>query len=316
MKKLYLMAAATMMAATNVNAQLSDETQGVGGLVLDSIYTTNSSGVRSMKYMYEYTEAKLPDMKWSLAYFDDNNNPIDNPRTVGRDIYTYDEQNRQKKVESYTEYNGELRLNTIEEIAEYDDVTGLPLVIYAYTVDKEDPDATPQLTQKAVTTKFYGSTGMEEVEVYLMQNGEWVLMGTIQYDYDDEGRLTRDVMNVAGIEIITDYEYDTHGHIAREVVIEQMEIVGVIYEISSMEMTFTNEYYDDGNLKSSAEYDEGKLVETGYYFWGDGVTTAIRQMASALEKTRLYYELNGLAKNGKPSHKGLYIYNGKKVMIK
>ena len=37
-----------------------------------------------------------------------------------------------------------------------------------------------------------------------------------------------------------------------------------MYEISSTEMTFTNEYYDDGNLMTSAEYDEGKLIETGY----------------------------------------------------
>ena len=309
------MAATAMMAATNVNAQLSDETQGVGGLVLDSVYMTNSSGVRDTKYVYEYNEAKLPKVKWSLAYLDEDGAPIDKPRTVGRDAYTYDEQNRQQKVESYTEYNGELRLNTIEEIVEYDAATGLPAVIYAYTVDKEDPDATPQLTEKIVVTKFHGSMGMEDMDIYMMNDGEWTLMGTTHYDYDENGRLIRDVMSV-GIEIVTEYEYDAHGHITREVVTQQVEMAGVMWEISSMEMTFTNDYYDDGNLKSSAEYDDGKFIETSHYFWGIGEATAIRQIESGLEAMNKYYDLNGSAKNGKPSRKGLYIFKGKKVLIK
>ena len=316
MKKYYLMAAIAIMSATNVRAQLSDETQGVGGLVLDSIYTTDSKEVRSMKYVYEYTEAKLPKVMWSLAYFDDNNSPIDEPRTVGRDTYTYDEQNRQQKRESYKESNGELRLSYIEEIAEYDAETGLPALVYAYSVDQDDPDAKPQLVQKAVTKKYHGSAGMEEVEVYQMQDGEWTLMGSIHYDYDEDGHLTRDVMSVAGLELVTDYEYDTHGHMTRKVVKQQTEIVGVMYEISSIEMTFANDYYDDGNLKTSAEYDDGAFIETSHYFWGDGVSTAIRQMESALETTNQFFDLNGMVKNGKPSRKGLYIYKGKKVMIK
>ena len=316
MKKILLMAAVAMMTATNMNAQLGDETQGVGGLVLDSVYTTNSSGARSMKYVYEYTEAKLPEVMWSLAFFDENNVPIDKPRTVGRDNYTYDEQNRQQKIESYTEYNGELRLSYIEEIAAYDATTGLPALVYAYKVDTEDPDATPQLTTKAVTTKYHGSMGMEEVEVYMMQDGEWTLMGSVHYDYDEDGHLTRDVMSVAGIEMVTDYEYDAYGHTTRKVVSQLVEIAGVTYEISSLEMTFTNEYYDDGNLKSSAEYDDGSYVETSYYFWGNGVTTAISQMKSALETADKYFDLNGSAKNGKFSRKGIYIYKGKKVIIK
>lgn len=315
MKKIQLMAAVAMMATTNVNAQLNQDTQGMGGLVLDSVYTTNSSGVRSMKYVYEYTEAKLPKVMWSLAYFDEKNAPIDNPRTVGRDNFTYDEQNRQRKIESYKEYNNELLLSNIEEIAAYDDATGLPSLVYAYTVDNDNPDVTPQLTEKVVTTKFHGSMGMEEAEVYLMQDGEWALIGTIHCDYDEDGRLTRDVISV-GVEIVTEYEYDAHGQIIRKVVKQQMEIAGVTYEINSMETTYTNEYYDDGNLKTSAEYDDGTFIETSHYFWGNGVITAIHQMVSAFETTNLFFGLNGSVNNGKPSHKGLYIYKGKKVLIK
>ena len=89
-----------------------------------------------------------------------------------------------------------------------------------------------------------------------------------------------------------------------------------MYEISSTEMTFTNEYYDDGNLMTSAEYDEGKLIETGYYFWGNGVTTAIRQMQETVRSFINYYDLQGRRLSNQPMLHGIYVKNGKKIMVR
>lgn len=315
MQKLLLTVAIAMMAAMNVNAQLSDDTQGVGGLVLDSLYTTDNSGARSMKYVYEYTEAKLPVVKQELAYFDEYNRWQEEPRLTGYETYSYDDQNRMQRLETWTEVEGTFRLSSIEEIAEFDAATGLAALIYAYNVDELDPDATPELTQKAVTTKYHGTVGIEDAEVYRMAEGEWMLLGTMHYDYDENGLVVQEVMSFGGYYIVTDYEYDDHGHMTREVVQERADFNGEIIVISNVDMTFTNEYYDDGNLKSSAEYDDGTYIETSHYFWGSGVTTAISRMESGLETIDRFYDLNGLSRIGRPSHKGLYIYRGRKVFL-
>ena len=314
-KALLLMVVAATMATTRVNAQISNETQGVGGLVLDSLYTTGSNGARSMKYVYEYTLAIKPKVRWELAYFDDTNHSLDEPRTSGYDAYTYDDQDRQQKQETYTESGGAFHLTHIEEIAEYDTETGLPAVIYTYDVDEQDPDATPQVRQKAVTTKYHGNIGLEEVEVYQMSDGEWMLMGSIYYAYDENGHVAQDVLSLGSIQLVTDYEYDAHGQLIKKVIKEQLDNNGVIFEISSVEMTFVNDYYDDGNLKTSSEYDDSKFIQTSYYFWGNGMITAIRQPESTLETLNRFFDLNGRRLSVKPSQRGIYIINGKKVAI-
>ena len=114
-----------------------------------------------MKYVYEYTQAKKPKVRWELAYFDDTNHSLDEPRTSGYDAYTYDDQDRQQKQETYTESGGAFHLTHIEEIAEYDTETGLPAVIYTYDVDEQDPDAT--VPDGSPTVK---KSGMSEVSAH------------------------------------------------------------------------------------------------------------------------------------------------------
>lgn len=305
-----------MMAAMNVEAQSVQETQGLGGLVLDSIYSVSNKGVRSTKYVFEYNEARLPQIRWEWGYFDEEGRHLDEARLVGYGKYYYDEQNRQKRYESSSEYNGTFIVTNAEEIAEYDEETGLPKLIYAYQSNEEDPEGPLQLVQKGVVTKYHGNIGIEEMEVYVLVYDEWRLFGIAYNTYDDEGQLVQESIEVGSSSIVTTYEYDDHSHVTLKVVQEILEYAGVLYEVSSMEMAFTNEYYDDGNLKTAAEYDNGTYIETAYYFWGDGVTTAIRQMQSVMSSVNKYYDMNGRLLNGKPTREGIYLHNGKKVIVK
>ena len=299
MKRFLTLCVAITMAALNVEAQGID-TQGQGGLVLDSLYSINKKGQRNMKYAYEYNEARLPQIRWEWIYFDEDGIHQDEARLTGYAKYYYDDQNRQQKYETYSESNGAFYVDHIEEIAEYDEATGLPKLIYAYQGSVDDPEAEPQLSQKGVVTKYHGNIGIEEMEVYIYVRGEWMLFGYSYNTYDDEGLLVQETIQVNSSSIVTTYEYDEHGKMTLKVVQEILEYMGELYEVSNLEMAFNNEYYDDGNLKTVTEYDNGTFIETSYYFWGDGVTTAIRQMQSVMSSVNKYYDIN----------------NGKKLVVK
>ncbi len=316
MKRILTLCVAITMAAMNAHAQSVDQTQGVGGLVLDSLYSINKNGQRNTKYVFEYNEARLPQIRWEWIYLGEDGSHQDEPRLSGYAKYYYDDQNRQQKYETYTESNGSFYVNHIEEIAEYDEATCLPKVIYAYQGSVDDPEAEPELAQKAVVTKYHGNIGIEEMEVYVFVRGEWMLFGYSYNTYDDEGQLVQETIQVGSSSIITTYEYDEHGKVTLKVVQEILEYGGQLYGVSNIEMAFTNEYYDDGNLKTVAEYDDDTYIETTYYFWGDGVTTAIRQMQSVMSSVDRYYDMNGRPLNAKPTREGIYLHNGKKLIVK
>lgn len=94
------------MAAMNAHAQSVDQTQGVGGLVLDSLYSINKNGQRNTKYVFEYNEARLPQIRWEWIYLSEDGIHLDEPYIAGYDKYYYDEHDRQQKVEAYQESNG------------------------------------------------------------------------------------------------------------------------------------------------------------------------------------------------------------------
>ena len=50
--------------------------------------------------------------------------------------------------------------------------------------------------------------------------------------------------------------------------------------------------------------------------WGDAETTGISIATAEAQQNGVYYDLNGRQIQGKPAQKGLYILNGKKVVIK
>lgn len=94
------------MAAMNVHAQSVDQMQGVGGLVLDSLYSVNNKDQRTTKFVYEYNQARLPQIKWECSYIGQGGIHLNEPYIAGYDKYYYDEHDRQQKVEAYQESNG------------------------------------------------------------------------------------------------------------------------------------------------------------------------------------------------------------------
>ena len=58
-----------------------------------------------------------------------------------------------------------------------------------------------------------------------------------------------------------------------------------------------------------AEWDEEEVIN-------GGIATELNAIDSASEETRVYYTLEGIKLNGKPTAKGVYLCNGKKVFIK
>ena len=94
------------MAAMNAHAQSVDQMQGVGGLVLDSLYSVNNKDQRTTKFAYEYNQARLPQIKWECSYIGQGGIHLDEPYIAGYDKYYYDEHDRQQKEEAYQESNG------------------------------------------------------------------------------------------------------------------------------------------------------------------------------------------------------------------
>ncbi len=316
MKRLILLGVAAIMAATNMNAQMSDETQGLGGLVLDSIYNEKSDGVIWTKSVYEYTKDKQPKVLRNFAFFDENNQKIDTPRHTDYITYFYDEQNRMQKEETCEVVDGKSRVLYIEEIVEYDAESGLPALIYSYGASESDPESTPQLERKGVVTKYHGNVGIEEMQIYMMQNDEWQLMASVIFTYDEQGHVLKEAMELGGMQLVTENEYDDHGQIIRKVVKQVQQFFGETIVLDSSETTFTNEYYEDGNLKTSALYQKDALIETKHYFWGKGTISGILQAINNQWLSGKWFDLNGRIINGKPTQKGVYIYNGKKTVCK
>ncbi len=316
MKRLIILCVAAIMAATNMNAQMSNETQGLGDLVLDSILNERSNGVIWTKSVYEYTEDKQPKVLRNFAFFDEDNQKIDTPRLTDYVTYFYDEQKRMQKEEACEVVDGKSHVLSIEEIVQYDAESGLPALIYSYEAKESDPESTPQLVRKGVVKKYHGNVGIEEMEIYMLQNDEWQLMASVIFTYDEQGHVLKETMEFGGIQLITENEYDDHGQIIRKVVKQVQQIFGETIVSDSSEITFTNEYYEDGNLKTSAQHNKDALIETNHYFWGKGTISGIQQAINNQWLSGKWFDLNGRIINGKPTQKGVYIYNGKKTVCK
>ncbi len=313
MKRIMMLVVVSIITTLNINAQFNDETKGVGGLVLDSLYRSDSEGTRRVKLVYEYNADKKVTKHSELTYFDDDHPYLAEPVLNGYDIYIYDDQKRLKKTETYTKDNGVFRASYATEIAEFDAETSLPSLIYTYETQLSNPDATLELKQKAEVTKYYENKDIAEMTVYLMQDGNWEEMAVVHRDFNERGLLKKEAAGIAGMQLITEYEYDEYDQLSRKVVKRVIQFMGQDIEEVSSDITYTNEYYEDSNLKSVKEINNGELIETSYYFWGKGTISAIQHLVNNRMTDNRWIDLNGRIFNGKPTQRGVYIHHGKKV---
>ena len=146
--------------------------------------------------------------------------------------------------------------------------------------------------------------------------------GIVPKDVMDDGKVIRATSSViytdpVGIdhtaETINSYEYDSHDQICKSIIIFNSD--GVPDENTEV-VIWTNEYYNDGNLKKVTRTLENNIPQsTLYYYWGDGNATLIRGINAAIRNTGIFFDLSGHAYSGTPTEKGIYILNGKKVVI-
>ncbi|MBO7416178.1 MAG: hypothetical protein J6U22_06345 [Bacteroidaceae bacterium] len=320
MKKLFLMMLIGATQMIPANAQ-----QGLGGMVLDSTYTTNGDGIRESKTVYEYNSDKqlTATYDYSYGFIYDSNIFLS-----GRTLYTYDVQGHPLKQETYEYEDDQYILTGTVEFSEWNEDAGMPAVTVIQALDEDDPSAGLQPYMKNVIRKFHGKSGPEDTESFSWdkESGSWIPAGGTKAEFDSHGNMTKETVTMTveeegvsySMDIMSTYEYDSHGNVTKE--ISSSLVMG--FDFGTTEKTYVNEYYPDGNLKKVTETEIAKefyggnqdVITIKYYFWSAGGTSGIKAINKAQKALERYHDLNGNEFNGTPSEKGLFIRDGKLIL--
>ncbi|MBR1389046.1 MAG: hypothetical protein IJ569_05440 [Prevotella sp.] len=298
MKKFYLSLLGAMLAMT-AGAQ---DYYAQNGALLDSTYSVGADGARMSKTICEYDAKGNITVEYTYDY------------TGGKEQLSmkseaeYDDQGRCVKTVNYEYQNGEFVLYGYEEMSDFDS-EGRATVIIEYGTDEENPSAGIQPEAKTVVKK-YNQLAMEDVELYSWSGSDWQLYSTNHSDFNDQGLpiKTTSTMSMMGMTFTNTVtmEYDDHGQVLRS---ETSSGFGV-----NTTQEYENSYDADGNLIKQTCKTMG-IETTMFLFWSKGGSAGIGRVQAA-DGSTVYYDLNGRRLNGKPQQKGLYIRNGKKVMIR
>ncbi|MBO6078610.1 MAG: hypothetical protein J6P66_07660 [Bacteroidaceae bacterium] len=279
-KTLLLLFAALLTVSTFAQTGFLWNNEGLNGLYLDSIMEVHPNG-QYAKTVYEYNSNKLPIAEY-ISIFEENGTQTSSERAE----IQYNEDN----------------------------------CITTQVVTTQSPDK--YFLSKVVWSDWDANKHPRSAIHYEKQEDEWNKVATLSIEYDDDGKVIRATSRVIytdpeGIdhtaETINSYEYDSHDQICKSIIIFNSD--GVPDENTEV-VIWTNEYYNDGNLKKVTRTLENNIPQsTLYYYWGDGNATLIRGINAAIRNTGIFFDLSGHAYSGTPTEKGIYILNGKKVVI-
>lgn len=279
-KTLLLLFAALLTVSTFAQTGFLWNNEGLNGLYLDSIMEVHPNG-QYAKTVYEYNSNKLPIAEY-ISIFEENGTQTSSERAE----IQYNEDN----------------------------------CITTQVVTTQSPDK--YFLSKVVWSDWDANKHPRSAIHYEKQEDEWNKVATLSIEYDDDGKVIRATSSVIytdpeGIdhtaETINSYEYDSHDQICKSIIIFNSD--GVPDENTEV-VIWTNEYYNDGNLKKVTRTLENNIPQsTLYYYWGDGNATLIRGINAAIRNTGIFFDLSGHAYSGTPTEKGIYILNGKKVVI-
>lgn len=279
-KTLLLLFAALLTVSTFAQTGFLWNNEGLNGLYLDSIMEVHPNG-QYAKTVYEYNSNKLPIAEY-ISIFEENGTQTSSERAE----IQYNEDN----------------------------------CITTQVVTTQSPDK--YFLSKVVWSDWDANKHPRSAIQYEKQEDEWNKVSTLSIEYDDDGKVIRATSRVIytdpeGIdhtaETINSYEYDSHDQICKSIIIFNLD--GVPDENTEV-VIWTNEYYNDGNLKKVTRTHENNIPQsTLYYYWGDGNATLIRGINAAIRNTGIFFDLSGHAYSGTPTEKGIYILNGKKVVI-
>ena len=314
MKKILATAAVAMMTAICAQAQSE--------LVIDSICTARDDGLRQNKAIYVYNDSKQNTDVYNYYYFDLKNSsiPLDEPMLTRHTVLSYDERGvLQKEMQYSYEEKNEGTLVSISEFTEWNEQAQQYAVITSHRTDELEDNSELKPRQKLVITKFHGTVGPEELELYNMDNNDWILMGKVVYEYDGADHSVKETMDMGGAKMVTSYEYDDHDNVTKSTVEIVQSVWGAETVTYQNEVTYANTYYDDGHLRQVVTTENGTLRQTDDYYWGQGAKDPTAIKPTTIMNSQLLervFTLSGSRVNGQPTRPGIYIVNGKKIVIK
>lgn len=295
MIKICLSLLVVMMAMT-ANAQTT--------WLCDSSYVVNKDGQRTAFTEYSYDNGVLLEELntfWSTSW--DGQQIAEYTKTA----YEYDEAGRVNKITDYEKKDDKWTVTAVEDITQFNE-NGDPTEIIYYEAN-EDDEGQLQPDSKKVAT--YEGRLMTQYDLYKPNKYFWLLFSTTKCEYNDQGLMTkrttsREAFGITNVSSMT-YEYDTHGNVTKEV-----------YETDDYSFTYTyeNTYDANDNLESVKEFIDGKEDDTEYFFWSIGGHTALKGVKASAGSACTWFDLNGRRLSGQPDRKGIFVRDGKKVMIK
>ena len=294
MKKIYLSLLGAMMAMT-ASAQQK----------LLNTYTVEPTNNQNTWFSeMTYNEKGLVAERHDVFYYDDSTREE-------KTVFFYDDQWREMRRETYEKESGDYKITSLQETIDYDAEGRVGGFITYYSYDNTLEHMEPYM--KYIVKKYNG-VNMMDYDVYMLDEYgiNWVFYATVRGEEDSRGEMAKLVQEIYDGEYIftttLSYEYDDHLWLTKET-----------YDSYDKNRNYVNTYenfYDaDGTIEKRNRYRDGQWTDTQYYVWGD--PTAIQSVKpSADDITTPWYDLNGRRLNAQPTKKGLYIRNGKKIIIK
>lgn len=307
MKKILLSLLGAMMALT-ASAQFT--------WLCDSIYLVDANSKQLILFKENsYNNGVLMEEYFKLKgeySFDDTG--VINPDGDGvsmweytKTVYGYDDAGRNNKLSEYKKVGDNWKLISVRDYVSFNE-NGDVVEIIDYDVDDDDKD---QLLETWRYVYTYEGRYAVHRDKYTTNFGSWELYDKTEYEYNDQGWLAKETTTreAFGQTYITTYtfEYDDHGYITKEVLESNDD---------NYIMTFENSYDANDNISLSKETYNGQEASIEYYFWSLGGHTAIKGVKASAGTANDWLDLNGRRINGQPTKKGLYIRDGRKVLMK
>jgi len=283
-------------------AAQGNEVAAANGFRLDSLYSTDATGNRLSKTVNEYDSKGVLVTSYGYIY-------VNGVETLSnKSVSIFDDQGRHVKDETYEASGSDFVLESYVEFSEFDE-EGRAKIIIEYGTSEEAPESGIQKLTKTVVQKFNG-LNPEVYELYQWSGSDWTLTGTWTYEFNADGLPTKFtmVMTIMGMEMTNSgiMEYDEHGQIIRSA----SSTMGI-----ETEQLYENTYDSDGNLIKQTCTTMGVSV-TEFMFYSKNGATAIDSHIFATPSSSQWFDLSGRQLNAKPSGKGLFIHNGKKILVK
>jgi len=315
MKKFLFMNKIYLMLFGAMSALCSFAQAGVAGFQVDCMIT-EIKGERVTKTTYEYNSAGLITAEYSYSYMSTLGGSQEDPKLIGRNLYFYNEDGKPTYEESYDYEDGQYVLTGSSKVTKYNEENGQPCETIVYEKDEDGSSEELQPVRRIVVHKFHNFCDEDE-ETYELQNGEWVLVMTNHYEFDEWDNkikaIAQALMEGMEVNMEMNWTYDSHHNVTSS---------STTTTFGGMQMTtsntYTNEYDDNGCLVKQVTTTESQDDLITYFYWSP-VSTGIKNIVRG-DDIKIFgnaiYDMLGRKVNAQKASKGIYVVGGKKVVVK